>query len=385
LPGLLPALTYLRLSPSRSFRAPVLVLEGLKGTEKSKRFNVLSASLGNEPGWLTILCVHVEAFLNIGLVVFVALLLPGEIVGDLWTAYLEGLDIVQAWANNLFYFISIALIGPFYVAAGFALYLNQRIELEAWDIELGFRKIVRRLSPTATVVALCVLTQATLAPPAHAQHQEDDDEALASQAVITEVLASEPYHQKETFRYPKFLETLDWNFDADPESDFNFDLGWIATLAEIFLWIVAIGIVLWLLYKLRLMQKLRAGTTTTKSMPPPETLFGVTLDSKTLPDDILGAAEQRWQSGDQRNALSLLLRGWLLQMIKRYGCRFRDGDTEADCLRVVENQTESTAHQGFSRLVSLWQRTAYGHQTSAREDFDQLRTDWLNQWANPLA
>ena len=33
----------------------------------------------------------------------------------------------------------VLLLEPFYVAAGFAMYLNRRVELEAWDIEQEFR------------------------------------------------------------------------------------------------------------------------------------------------------------------------------------------------------------------------------------------------------
>ena len=38
------------------------------------------------------------------------------------------------------YAIVIALLEPFYVASGFAMYLNRRVELEAWDIEQEFRR-----------------------------------------------------------------------------------------------------------------------------------------------------------------------------------------------------------------------------------------------------
>jgi len=38
------------------------------------------------------------------------------------------------------YALAIFLIEPFYVAAGFAMYLNRRAELEAWDIEQEFRR-----------------------------------------------------------------------------------------------------------------------------------------------------------------------------------------------------------------------------------------------------
>jgi hypothetical protein len=34
----------------------------------------------------------------------------------------------------------VGLLEPFYVGAGFAMYLNRRVELEAWDIEQEFRR-----------------------------------------------------------------------------------------------------------------------------------------------------------------------------------------------------------------------------------------------------
>jgi hypothetical protein len=34
----------------------------------------------------------------------------------------------------------VLFLEPFYVAGGFALYLNRRAELEAWDIEQEFRR-----------------------------------------------------------------------------------------------------------------------------------------------------------------------------------------------------------------------------------------------------
>jgi hypothetical protein len=43
-------------------------------------------------------------------------------------------------ANFAAYSIAIFLVEPFYVAGGFAMYLNRRAELEAWDIEQEFRR-----------------------------------------------------------------------------------------------------------------------------------------------------------------------------------------------------------------------------------------------------
>ena len=106
----------------------------------------------------------------------------------------------------------------------------------------------------------------------------------------------------------------------------------------------------------------------------------MTLDSNSLPADILEAAQAHFQAGDQRSALSLLLRGWLLQLIDRYGCRFRESDTEADCLKLVRSQTERQAHESFSRLIKNWQRVAYAHQATTLGDFERLISDWTRQW-----
>ena len=38
------------------------------------------------------------------------------------------------------YAVAVLFLEPFYVAAGFGMYLNRRAELEAWDIEQEFRR-----------------------------------------------------------------------------------------------------------------------------------------------------------------------------------------------------------------------------------------------------
>ena len=54
-------------------------------------------------------------------------LLSGEVPG------------VLSSAGPVAYAIAVVFLEPFYVAAGFGMYLNRRAELEAWDIEQEFR------------------------------------------------------------------------------------------------------------------------------------------------------------------------------------------------------------------------------------------------------
>ena len=42
--------------------------------------------------------------------------------------------------GSIAYVVVVLFLEPFYVAAGFAMYLNRRAELEAWDIEQEFRR-----------------------------------------------------------------------------------------------------------------------------------------------------------------------------------------------------------------------------------------------------
>jgi hypothetical protein len=42
--------------------------------------------------------------------------------------------------TSIAYVLAVLFLEPFYVAAGFGMYLNRRAELEAWDIEQEFRR-----------------------------------------------------------------------------------------------------------------------------------------------------------------------------------------------------------------------------------------------------
>jgi len=50
----------------------------------------------------------------------------------------SGQDIGQ-WLATIAYAGIVLVVEPFYVGAGFAMYLNRRVELEAWDVEQEFR------------------------------------------------------------------------------------------------------------------------------------------------------------------------------------------------------------------------------------------------------
>jgi hypothetical protein len=61
------------------------------------------------------------------------------------SGWLTGLASAHAGlVASIAYAVAVAFLEPFYVAAGFGLYLNRRVELEAWDIEQEFRRAFAR-------------------------------------------------------------------------------------------------------------------------------------------------------------------------------------------------------------------------------------------------
>jgi len=136
--GLLGALTIRRLSPWRSYVQPVLQLEGQRGKARRERVARIlgphrGAALAMQTAFATL-----ESGLVFGLASLIPWLRPVEDHSP-WIAlvFQDG-----SWVNSVglaCYVIAVAILEPFFVGAGFAMYLNRRVELEAWDIEQEFR------------------------------------------------------------------------------------------------------------------------------------------------------------------------------------------------------------------------------------------------------
>ncbi|MCZ6889568.1 MAG: hypothetical protein O7H39_13820 [Gammaproteobacteria bacterium] len=144
-PGLMAALTISRLSANRGFYAPVAVLEGLARRDLRTRYRILHRSAGAAAGWLTILGIHIEGFLYVGVLALVFFLVPGEFKVDWWSVMVDESNFAIVWGSTVLWFACMMFVAPVYVACGFSLYLNRRMELEGWDIEVGFRRVLTRV------------------------------------------------------------------------------------------------------------------------------------------------------------------------------------------------------------------------------------------------
>lgn len=145
----LPAwLLWRRFSFSRSFDMPLTVLEGTKGQPRQHRLILLHQVSGGAASWLTLICIHLEMIILMGLYALALLLIPQNI-DYRWQDALTNPSLTAQWLECILIYTAMLLIAPFYTAAGFALYINRRIELEGWDIEVWFRHLAQRLNSSS--------------------------------------------------------------------------------------------------------------------------------------------------------------------------------------------------------------------------------------------
>ncbi|RZL03152.1 MAG: hypothetical protein EOP36_05805 [Rubrivivax sp.] len=132
-------LTFRRLSPWRSFTQPIYQLEGQTGKALRQRSRQLLSGQRWDSALMHSVFATIEMVLNIGLIGVLVWLVPN---GGGWSLFqwMAGSDLGASLLGTLVYASVVFVLEPFYVAAGFAMYLNRRVELEAWDIEQEFRR-----------------------------------------------------------------------------------------------------------------------------------------------------------------------------------------------------------------------------------------------------
>src|SRR5699024_439565 len=201
-PQLIASLTWRRLSLTRSFDLPVLQLEGLSGSARQQRLTTLARNYNRAATWLTIIGLHIEMALCLGLIVLLYLLVPAQLQENWsWLMLLEVSHKQWLWLehlSNLLYVLVLIVWQPIYVACGFTLYLNRRTQLEAWDIELAFRSLAQRLTKAGLPIMAALLfclphTNKVLAEPlSHTTYPDYQNElAVNEPRLLKQMLTSE--------------------------------------------------------------------------------------------------------------------------------------------------------------------------------------------------
>ncbi len=384
--GVLASLTLMRFSPSRCYAAPVLQLEGLSGPERRARIRVLTrAELGPSASLHTI-GAHVNGALMVGMSAFFFLVAPEawidplvRLFGNWFEGDSTGAGLVVAFA----YLAGTSVVEPLLVAAGFGLYVNRRMWLEGWDVEIALRRRIQPLAPAARGAAAALLLAIfASAPGARAETACVPDDPSTAGACAVEVVGAEEFGRWEEktrwlpreFDFGDDWETSEWGFSGF--GDF------IAGLAEIALWVaLAMGLSL---LGLRLAREPR-WEGRERDAPLPTALFGLELDPETLPEDVIAAAREAFAAGDATRALSLLYRAALILLIERRGLTIPGSATEGDCLRIVRGTSDGPLVDDFAALNDAWVLSRYARAPLGGDTFADLCRRWAPRLLEPAS
>jgi hypothetical protein len=345
-------------------------------------------------------------------------MLPQQLIIDMdWQKLLQAQEGEWVWIehlSNLFYAFVLIIWEPVYVACGFTLYLNRRTQLEAWDIELVFRRLRQRLVGSAYVLLLG-LTASLAWLPAPSAYAEPAAATSAGEAelppeqarLLRQKLNSEqagkqiraivdgaPFKNSETvtgWRFGDKTEKKDSRKEDEERLKAFFEAlaNWVpfrhaAQVIEVLLWALLFSAVFLLVWRYREWLRLfvgNLGLPQRARREAPTVMFGLDLSPESLPDDIAGNAERLWNE-KPREALGLLYRGLLSRLLHDYRLPLKGSHTEGEVLRLVEGLEQQRPLLHYSQLLTAqWQALAYGHRLPADDARQRLCDGWRSLFA----
>lgn len=404
--GLLGALSWRRLSFSRSYNLPIWQLEQLRGKTRKQRHELLYLQGHGAAIGLTFVCWFFKFIIAFSVLSLMALFIPNAPVWDHMPGFLNGdseLDIAYVLALGYLSIITLTILitEPFFVAAGFMLYLNRRTQLEAWDIEIAFRSMGERLQhlvvktagSTLLLIGGIMLLSAPLLP-SPVLANAADTEILSPERLPVSASARELEHVMQADELGQKRTVERWvpkNTDIEEPETSDLDLSWLdgliqlmASIVKYLIWAaVFLALILGFVYRQRLLDLIKPPTKVSALHEQPDIMFGMDIRPESLPDDIAGEARRLWQAGDTRAALSLLYRGTLMQLTRRHAVALNDSHTEGDILQLAQPQLDAARFAYLERITCCWQMAAYAHRTPTEQEAEPLFNDW-HQWTAPL-
>ena len=132
--------TLQRVSPWRSLTQPVYQLERLPFFKAGARVRQIKRRAAGSAFMMTQVFSVSENALTFALVSLIFWFAPAGRAPDPFDALTGEISSVLVIGFPIAYATVVLFLEPFYVAAGFAMYLHRRADLEAWDIEQEFRR-----------------------------------------------------------------------------------------------------------------------------------------------------------------------------------------------------------------------------------------------------
>jgi hypothetical protein len=385
--ALLPWLTWRRFSPNRALLLPVDLLEGVRGPRRRERAQVIRGAQA-APAMVTILGILLESMMYLSIIALALMFVPVEFFSDAlketWELMMED---APGWAEALsigIYALAISAIEPFYVGAGFGQYLSRRTLLEAWDIELSFRRLAARLG----VMLVVIVGLSAQAPTAHAEEPKEPPPKVLSEQFDDAWRVPDAAWKKqvETVKADPLLFPKDqrlrlksrfgWEWPTDDDADRDPLLKWlgdaVGTLSRAAVWVIGVVLlcvlVLWLWrHRERFGWERRLLDVGDGSLPD---------DSAPLPEDWIVQLKHALDRGDERAALALLYRGARDALERASGRQLMRGATESVVRRFARRHAPTGWAEALDEVILQWLTVAFAHRPVGRAAIEQSLARW---------
>lgn len=392
---------------ARSIAVPVTQLEGLTGAARRARAKILNQKIMNFGTGVTVAYQHLALSLYFGGMLIAVALLPTAYQDTIGLGWLSQLftedDTASSIASLALVYAAQSALHPWFVGSGFGLYINCRTQLEAWDVEVAFRRMVQRRAIQASILVCLALVLPTVMAPTSAEAQEEpgpaeestyedtgftgywnDDDVDSAMKTVTgmEALRTERDVQgwqkrqktEEDESQPTSIGPLTMFFRAIG--------GFFSIVFEFGLWIAALILLAlivatrdsWLHFFRRQPRRSKGG--------PRVLLAGGEITAADLPEDIPAEVRKLWRSGNRRSALSLLFRGSVFAAVTRHGVRLPPSATESACIAAVSRRGDQKYTEYFRSIVDAWVWCAYGSIDPADDELLRLCDEWPQHYGD---
>jgi len=372
--GLLGDLLWRRFSPFRSAMMPVRVLEQnpKSGRQMSQRKKLLKKGGAGYCFLLTIWGISVEIALLTGVLLFLVImsdLIMDEFLFSMWQSFRD----FEIYIYAIYCFIFM-LVEPIYVCMGFSLYINSRIEVEGWDIEIIFRDFAEKLKNKGKNGALAALFLLFLFLPLKT-FADNGESYPASGEVPLEKLkdiynSDEFGGERDTWgiRLKKPIQDIQ---SFDPEKMFR-----MQRIREIFAFLFRLiiicaiaGLLAFLFYYMRKFNRNRGGTDDHPGIIP------LQKTHEENPEALLEKALSFYEQGNTRLAWGYCTAAAILSWPFYRGIDFPPNATENDCANMVSSAAGGTCTfeeaKVFGELIKNWIYLAYAQRLPPAGSFEQ--------------
>ena len=282
-------------------------------------------------------------------------------------------DNMAAMENYIFaaFCFNLMLVESLYVCMGFGLYINSRVEVEGWDLQLLFQKLAG--PPVKIAIFACLFL--VLSHAAHAEEAvkyfPDNFPAVREEALVNlqEILASEDFGGEKEGWSIRFKKPSRQGQRKMPDLNFA---PWLNVVRQVSGFILRLFIILaivcfagfafywlWKNYRNSFRWKGRNGVKNyVNSLLPSES-----------PESLFARAEDFFHRGNLREAWAACFAGCIASFIRCHSLTFPADATEYECLALVR-QAFGNETKAFGELVERWILLAYGGRIPGQGAFE---------------